>query len=449
MEKLLFPGGSLNGSVLDTLKHTDNKHASEKKQEDTTSIRLELDRIVLALDSLRERVYLLTATVSGSLEGVTVKNRITHPDIPIANDAAMHRATKDLANDDTLPNVVAHLRGVQTRLSVLESVFHLAPPTEPQYADHLSAQGSYIRDTLNSYPARPRPPAPLVVALSTNLPILPLLVPQATTVSVPPSSVETPDMQVLTKPKVSNEDGLALDLTLHHVPTFPDLYAPLAADLVHYKLETDCLQANELYGLFLGFRQISLVSQKEARVGTIHTFPNLPDRHANIAETNKVLLLERRYDSKKTIIVGNAFKRARFESLVVPEDTLDTKDNPDALNKSRTTKEWFLEEQTPVQVIREKTYPWLMTYDTTFAPTKKRLLKVAHVTVSLHRKYNLVCPIGYWPVYEIWRMTGPNPWTDRAEMVYRSAESPVVMVTLPKTVVTQDQGNEEIFKYEE
>jgi hypothetical protein len=95
------------------------------------------------------------------------------------------------------------------------------------------------------------------------------------------------------------------------------------------------------------------------------------------------------------------------------------------------TMQWgcvYLEEKEPIRVIQDKQPIRLMQYETNFGPTKKRLLKVAHVTLDSRRKYNIVCPVEYWPVLEIWEMNGPRPIQDRHVLVYRSPESPVAVM---------------------
>ena len=99
---------------------------------------------------------------------------------------------------------------------------------------------------------------------------------------------------------------------------------------------------------------------------------------------------------------------------------------------------FWLEEKTPQRVLPDRAPIVLMQFETQFGPTKKRLLRIAHFTLDNRRKYHLVCPVEYWPVYEIWEMSGPRAQQDRVVLVSRSSETPNDLLPTPLLVSAQE-----------
>jgi hypothetical protein len=95
---------------------------------------------------------------------------------------------------------------------------------------------------------------------------------------------------------------------------------------------------------------------------------------------------------------------------------------------------FYLQEKEPIRIIQDKLPIRRMRHETTFGPTKKRLLKVPHVTLDNRRKYLIRCAQGYEPIVEIWKMSAVNQF----ESVVYSSLRPVTEQTVQTPVLGLD-----------
>jgi len=186
-----------------------------------------------------------------------------------------------------------------------------------------------------------------------------------------------------------------------------------------------------LYGLYIKLRRVrspEATDKPEAAPTAEKDATTLSTVNEDVTANNRVILLEWRTSRTKPV---DGQKRFRFQDAPVVTKT--------------DTDIFFLEESDPIRLIPDKPMIRMMQYETSFGPTKKRLLKVAHITLDNRRKYDIVFDSQYWPVYEIWEMNGPNPLCDRHARVYQSPWSPISgqLIRDDFTIQNADEGDDE------
>ncbi len=185
---------------------------------------------------------------------------------------------------------------------------------------------------------------------------------------------------------------------LHHVPVTTQV-GDIQDGVIKSPVEISYFKPKLLYGLFFKLvpdlnRPLTLEEQEhEQKVWN------------NMTSNNKILLLEWQTSRGRILNGVQCFK---FDGIPVAPYEGDNH-----------FSEILLEEREAPRILQDKLPIRLMQYETHFGPTKKRLLKVAHVTLDNRRKYDFIYPTGYKLFYELWEMNGPHPIRDSHLCIFR------------------------------
>lgn len=204
----------------------------------------------------------------------------------------------------------------------------------------------------------------------------------------------------------------SFDRSLQHIPEYAGDRKQLPEGLTTINFETSSLKAETLYGVFF-----KLIHNSDISINKYNNRLMVAAYEMTLSK-NKVLLIEWQTRQARKLQGQNCFKIN--QSMLQDEKQVE---HVYFVEKEFVARKWLDHDGKPVIVqgkpVETLTY---LQYQTMFAPTKKRHLKVPHLSLDNRRAYLIYCPKNFTPIYEIWTMEGgPNP-QNKSELVFANYE---------------------------